>query len=322
MKVVLVYDARAGSPPPRDDLPEDFDAEYDDEATIQALLGAIEACGHEALGLALGESFVHDIRRLAPGIVFNIAEGVRGTSRESIVPAWLDHLGIPYTGSDGLTLAVSLDKALTKTLLAARGLRTPAFRRVRDESELEGMELEFPLFVKPNGEGSSMGVRVSSLVRSTEELKCQVGWILRTYRQDCLVEEFAPGREFCVGILGNEEPQALPIVEIRSAGSFYSYEHKLRHQKELICPAELPPDAASEMLEVGLETYRALRCRDFARVDLKLDAEDRSTLLEINPLPGLSPTYSIFTCQALAGGLAYEELIGRIIELAVRRSQV
>jgi len=320
VKVALVHDGSEAQEC-LGDLPEDFGAEYDEDATIRALLEAIGACGYDAVGVALAADFPQRIARIEPQMVFNIAEGIRGRCRESIVPAWLDHVSIPYTGSDGLTLAISLDKALTKALMVDRGVRTPLFRRVASEAELRGVELEFPLFVKPNGEGSSMGIRRSSLVRSQEELERQANWVLRTYRQDCLVESFAPGREFCVGVLGNEELELLPIAEVRCPDSFYSYEHKLQHEKQLICPAQIGQGLEREMLEMAEIAYRTLGCRDFARVDLKLDAKGLPTFLEINPLPGLSPSYSIFTHQARAGGRTYEKLIGRIVELAFERAE-
>jgi len=316
--VVLAYDGTPDLAEARE-LPEDIGAEHDDERTAQSLIDAIRACGHEASGLLLDERFPSRVRQCKPDLVFNIAEGVRGPTRESIVPAWLDHLGIPYTGSDGLALALSLDKALAKTMAAAQGVRTPAFRRVSSLSELEGISLEFPLFVKPNGEGSSMGVRPGSMVQTPEQLRRQVSWVLSSYRQDCLVEEFAPGREFCVGLLGNEEPQLLPVVEVRSSRPFYSYEDKHAHNKELTCPADLPEGTAGEMGSMALTVFRALGCRDLARVDFKLDASGAATFLEMNPLPGLSPDHSIFPVQARAAGIAYEELVGRIVELAVAR---
>ncbi len=318
MKVVLAYDEPL-SPEAAGHLPEDFGAEYDSARTIEALLESIRACGYEAVGLALSEDFPQQIRRLEPGLVFNIAEGIRGPTRESVVPAWLDHLGIPYTGSDGLTLAVSLDKALTKTLVSGAGLRTPAFRRVRCMADLGTVDLEFPLFVKPNAEGSSMGVRPSSLVETEEQLKGQAAWILQMYREDCLVEEFAPGREFCVGILGNDEAEVFPIVEICSGGNFYPYEKKHGHQRELICPARITPNLAEEMCRAGRQVFKLLGCRDLARVDFKLDNDGRPTFLEINPLPGLSPHYGIFVYQAQ--GLSHEELIGRIIDSALVRTR-
>ena len=317
MRVVLAYDEVAESTP-SEELREDFGAEYDDECTIEALLAAIQRSGHEAVALALEVDFGQQIRRLSPDLVFNIAEGVRGACRESIVPAWLDHLGIPYTGSDGLTLAIGLDKALTKTLAATRGVRTPPFRRVGNLADLETLDLDFPLFVKPNAEGSSMGIRRSSAVRTPEKLRERVAWVLDHYGQDCLIEQFAPGREFCIGILGNGEPALLPIVELRSPGGFYCYEHKSSHRTELRCPAEVSGELDDEMRRMASDAFRVLRCRDLARVDLKLDAAGRPTFLEINPLPGLSPHYGIFPHQARAGGVSYDDLIARVMERAVQ----
>ncbi len=164
-----------------------------------------------------------------------------------------------------------------------------------------------------------MGIRRASLVRTDEELTRQVRWVLDNYGQDCLVEAFAPGREFCVGLLGNGKPEVLPIAEIRTAGDFYSYEDKHEHRKELICPAKISGELAQEMTEMALTVFRLLDCRDLARADLKLDGQGQPAFLEINPLPGLSPYYSIYPQQAEAAGIAFGELIGQIIELACRR---
>ncbi len=319
MKVVLVYDEAPGPEPAGEARPEDSGAEYESKRTIEVLLQAIRACGHKAVGIGLSEDFPRQIRRLDPDLVFNIAEGVRGPARESIVPAWLDHLGIPYTGSDGLTLAMSLDKALTKTLASTAGLRTPAFARVRRLEDLDNLELKFPLFVKPNAEGSSMGIRSTSQVETRDRLRVRVAWILESYEQDCLVEEFAPGREFCLGIIGNEKPRLLPVVEVHSQRNFYPYEEKHNHQRELICPAEITENLADELRWMGLKIFITLACRDLARVDFKLDDDGRPTFLEINPLPGLSPDYGIFPYQAAAAGLSHQELIGQIIDSARQR---
>lgn len=320
MKILLAYDRWSGFSR-HEDVPEDFGAEFDDEKTIQALVQAMRAGGHDAGRLPVDEDFCQRLRESRPDMVFNIAEGTRGPSRESLVPAWLDHAGIPYTGSDGLVLGCTLDKALAKTLVRADGVRTVPFQRVSDPEELNVDRLQFPVFVKPNGEGSSMGIRENSLVESAAELRKRVEWVLRDYQQDCLVEEFAPGREFCVGLLGNEDPEVLPVVEVRSASSFYSYEHKSRHEKELICPADIPEDMKDEMRRMALMTYRSLRCRDLARVDLKLDRNGRPSFLEINPLPGLSPDYSIYPHQGRTAGYSYEQMISRIIESARNRHE-
>lgn len=320
MKVALAHD-RWTEFCPGEAMPEDFGAEFDGEETIESLLEAIRACGHEAEALPVGQNFVRAVPRAGADLVFNIAEGVRGPARESLVPAWLDHLDVPYTGSDGLALGCSLDKALAKTLARAHGVRTVPFHRVGSLSDLEALDLEFPVFAKPNGEGSSMGIRENSLIETPEELTRRVEWLLDHYRQDCLVEEYAPGREFCVGLLGNGELRTLPIVEVRSTNGFYSYEQKSRHNKELICPADVPEELEQEMLRMGRKVFRALRCRDLARVDLKLDREGRPTFLEINPLPGLSPDFSIFPHQARAGGFSFPQLIGHIIDSAIERNR-
>ena len=198
-------------------------------------------------------------------------------------------------------------------------MRTQRFRRVRRPADLSGLDLSFPLFIKPNHEGSSIGIRRSSKVHSRAELDRQVVWTLETYGQDCLVEEFAPGREFCVGILGNDAPHLLPVAEVKAPGEFYCYESKSHHRKEVVCPADIPAETADELRQAGLAMYRALRCRDLARMDFRLDVAGRASFIEINPLPGLASAYSIFPVQALADGIAYDALIGRIIEHAAGR---
>jgi D-alanine-D-alanine ligase len=236
-------------------------------------------------------------------------------------------------------LAVSLDKAMTKMIASANGVRTPAFRRVRSHGELDtllrevtargaagppgpgrdaGLGVRLPLFVKPNAEGSSMGIRRDSLVDTPERLVRQVTWVLGRYA-DCLVEAFAPGREFCVGILGTESPRVFPVLELRAEGGFYAYEDKSTHRKELLCPADIPAPLADEMRRMSQEVFRAIGCRDFARVDLKLDAAGDPTFIEINPLPGLSPYYGVYPQQARADGVSHEQLIGAIIASALQR---
>ena len=299
--------------------PADAGAEYEDERTIEALLGAIAAGGHEALGVVLGPDFGRDISAAKCDLVFNIAEGVQGSSRESLVPAMLEQMGIAYTGSDGLALAVSLDKGLTKRLARSEGIRTPDFRVVRTEAELADLDLEYPLFVKPNAEGSSMGIGAGSRVAGPAELAQRVAYVLAEYRQECLVEVYAPGREFCVGLLGNDPPEVLPIVEVQTETAFYTQAEKSQHHKELRCPADIGKETADEMREMARAIFGLLRCRDLARVDFRLDGEGRPTFLEINPLPGLSPYYSIYPRQAAEAGIGYEELIGRIVEAGIGR---
>jgi len=323
IKIILVYDD-IGKFDQKSSGKVDSTAEFESPETIEALLAAMRAVGHDATGLPLGIDFPQRIYELRPDLVFNIAEGIRGSGRESLVPAWLDHLDIPYTGSDALTLAVSLDKALTKTLVAAHGVRTPAFRCIAHQQDLAELELQFPVFVKPNAQGTSMGIRRSSCVTTPAELEHQVTWVLANYDGDCLIEEYAPGREFCVAILGNTDPQILPVAEVNSEADFLSWEDKNSdhgYRVDLICPARIPVKLIEEMKNMALHVFRITNCRNLARVDFRMDQEGCPTFMEINPLPGLSPSDSMFPIQAEAAGWRYEELIGHIIELAVDRTR-
>ena len=319
MNIALVYD-ETESLPATCRLPEDAGAEYEDPGTILGLEEAITAAGHRATRVPFGEDIAPRLRELAPDLVFNIAEGVRGPVRESLVPGWLDHLGVPYTGSDGLVLGLTLDKAWTKETARSLGIRTPEFRRVESLDDLRGLDLPLPLFVKPNAEGSSMGIRRRSRVDEPGQLEEQVAWVLNEYGQDCLVEAYCPGREYCVALLGNADPAVLPLAEIQCHGEFLSYGDKHDRRNSLVCPAAaVPEETAREMVEAARTLFRRLRCRDLARFDFKLDAEDRPCFIEVNPLPGLSSRHGIFARQALAGGMAYPALIGAIIDLAWRR---
>jgi len=300
-------------------LPNDIGAEYEDAATIAGLRQALEANRHRVTQVPFDGNFFARIDSIRPDIVFNIAEGILGPTRESIVPAWLEHLQIPYTGSNGLTLAITLDKTLAKEIVSNNGIYTPKWERISSVKQLESIDLEYPIFVKPNSEGSSMGIRHASKATTYVELKRQVAWVIGEYRQDCLLEEFAPGREFCVAILGNDEPEVLPIAEIQVAGDFYSYEEKSRHSKEMICPADLPDRINHALSTIGLAIFKAFRCRDLARIDFKMDAHNRPTFLEINPLPGLSRYHGTFPYQAAAAGIEYSDLIERIVQGASER---
>ncbi len=320
MKIIVVYD-NIDAVADKGKLPEDFGAEYDDACAVRGIMNALEDSGHEVESLCLDLNFVKNITALKPDCVFNISEGVRGRGRESLVPAWLDHLGICYTGSDAVTLGVSLDKALTKRLALGVGVRTPDFVVVEHLEQIDDLQLDFPMFLKPVAEGSSMGIRRSSLVENKEELLEVTEWVLSQYRQGCLIEQFLPGREFCVGLVGNRRTEVFPVVEVKFEGGFYSYEQKSEHRKELICPADIPSSLEKEMVQAALTIYSAIGCRDLARVDFKLDSEQRPAFLEINPLPGLAKKYGIFPRQAIASGMDYNKLINNIVELAVKRQK-
>jgi D-alanine-D-alanine ligase len=267
-----------------------------------------------------------------------MVEGTGALSREAQVPALLDMLGLRYTASDVLTLATCLDKARTKEILAFHRIPTPAFRVFHPSADLDdsaASTLTFPLIVKPLHEGSSKGIFERSLVTSRRELDRQINEVLRQYQQPALVEEFLSGREFTVALMGNGPGvEVLPIVEIMldhlppGAKPLYSYEAKWIWDDPaqpidlLHCPAKVTSALQAEVESICQRAYHALRCRDWGRIDVRLDAAGRAHVLEINPLPGIQPdpdAHSSFPLAARTHGLSYAQLIHRVVDLALKR---
>jgi len=316
-------------------LPDDRYAEWDDIHTVKAVERALAVRHQVTLVNADLDAFAI-LRNLRSQIdlVFNLAEGLHGASREGQLPALLDMLEIPYTGSDPLTLGLCLDKRRTKEVLRCNGVPTPRFWIVTALAEIPP-RLPYPLMVKPTLEGSSKGVTDRSLVKNRRELRQQVEWVLTTYRQPVLIEEFLPGREFTVALLGNgPELGTLPIVEINFAtlpegvNPIYSYEAKWLWDREedplqiFTCPANIDPVLQREIEAVSKQAFRALGCRDWCRVDVRLDALGQPQVIELNPLPGILPRpeqNSCFPKAARAAGLSYEELILAVVDTASRR---
>lgn len=304
--------------------PQDANAEFDHDDTIGVIEAAIRAGGHEVTRLGNARNLLTQLHRVKHlDIVFNIAEGDEGRNRESQVPIVLEMLRVPFVGSDGLSLGMTLDKIITKKMLLAEGIPTPRFAEVRDPADAWRVDLRYPLIAKPRCEGSSKGMRKSSLVTTPQELERQTAWLIDTYKQPALVEEFIEGQEFTVAIIGNQPAEAQPVVQIKIEGKldlgrlFYTFEH-IRSGADYVCPA--PIDAAlRERLEtVALQTYRAVDCVDFGRVDIRVDQEGRPYVLEINPLPSLS-TEDVFMYVAKVQGLTYEAIINKILDAALVR---
>lgn len=312
---------------------DDLYAEWDDIHTIRALESALATRHRVSLVEADLDAF-ETYRRLRPDLVFNIAEGLHGVSREAQIPAMLDLLAIPYTGSDPLTLGLCLDKRRTKEILTHHGIATPRFAVVGSLTEIPA-RLRYPLMVKPTLEGSSKGVTDKALVSNRRELVRQLEWLLDTYRQPALIEEFLPGREFTVALIGNGSGlRVLPIVEIdfstlpAGVNPIYSYEAKWLWDQEqdplriFSCPAELEPLLCRQIEELCKSAFRALGCRDWCRIDVRLDALGRPHVIELNPLPGILPRpeqNSCFPKAARAAGLSYDEMILAVVDAAVAR---
>lgn len=314
---------------------DDLYAEWDAADTILALASALESRYEVTLVEAL-EDFPLRIRAARPDLVFNIAEGFHGASREAQVPGILEMLGIPYTGSDPLTLCICLDKARTKELLAYRGVSTPAFAVVEEHAEIgAATEIPLPAMVKPLFEGSSKGIRDDQLVRDRKSLEDRVRRVLSSYRQPALVEAFLPGREFTVAVLGNGAGlRVLPPVEIRfdvfppGANPIYSWEAKWvwdRPEAPLQvfeCPARLSEADRLSIEDLCRRAARVLRLRDWARLDVRLDAEGVPNILEVNPLPGILPNPADNSCYpkaARAAGMDYRAMILAVAQAACQR---
>ena len=314
---------------------DDTFAEFDAPSTISAIRTALLNRCDSVEVVEADEDAYEKLRRGNFDFAFNIAEGVRGEAREAQIPAMLEMLGIPYSGSGVTTLAITLDKRRTKEVLEANGIRTPRFQLLQSADDLKP-DLKFPLFLKPNGEGSSRGITAKSLVSSNEELEEVVSEMVATYRQPVLVEEYLTGREFTVGLLGNP-PEVLPIVEVSFEGlpegapKFDCYEVKWIYDSldagydTTVCPADLDDDLRSRIAEAATRAFEALEVRDLCRLDLRLDGEGEPSVFDVNALPGLIPDpaeNSRFPKAAYASGRSYEELIGEVFDAALAREGI
>lgn len=304
-------------------------AEFDSPVTVEAIKKALLNHCDEVVVIEADENAYEAIKAENPEFVFNIAEGIRGEAREAQIPAMLEMMGIPYSGSGVETLAITLDKRRTKEVLLANGINTPKYTTLRSGEEMLN-SLRYPLFVKPNFEGSSRGITASSLVRSEEELRMVAREIIQRYQQPALVEEYLPGREFTVALLGNL-PEVLPIVEVyfdslpEGVPRFDSYEVKWVYDSNYDttrCPADLNLKLKGKIEETSKRTFEVLEVKDLCRIDLRLDAKGEPSVLDVNALPGLIPDpreNSRFPKAAYAAGYAYEELIGAIFSSARKR---
>lgn len=323
MKIGMTYDLR------QEYLDQGYSeedaAEFDAEVTIRGLEEAIQACGHETERIGNGMSLC---KRLVAGdrwdLVFNIAEGIYGRSREAQVPSLLELYQIPYTLSDPLVCAVTLDKAITKTIVRASGYNTPNYFVLHDLSEISQVNLRYPLFAKPLAEGTGKGIAANSRIASPDGLMQVCQNLLVMYKQPVLVEEYLPGREYTVGVIGNgSEARVLGTMEVilrePEKGTIYSYEAKENWQ-HLVAYSTPRPGLALDIVEaLALGSYLALECRDAARIDIRLDAAGDPSFMELNPLPGLNPIHSDLPMIAYRAGLTYNDLIRAILNSAIRR---
>ena len=328
------------------DAPADAGAEFDRRETIQAIQDAIESDGHETVFLPADASLTYTLREVRPDICFNICEGHFGDAREAQVPAILEMLRVRYTGSKVLTLALALDKPMTKRILTYHDLPTPEFQSFERVDEPLGPEMRFPLFVKPSREGTGMGVTAKSIVHNEAELREQIAHIIKKYKQTALVERYIEGREVTVGLVGNligpvsrrlpnneNAPRIqaglrfFPPLEVdlnpyKETDAVYSNRLKvdLADQLNYLCPAPLDDEMVDELNWLTAAVFRVTGALDVSRVDYRLDADDnwKPYILEINPLPGLSAV-SDLVIEAASEGVAHTHLVNMILDTALER---
>ncbi len=347
MRVGLTFNMRKASGQPEEDDPDlslslapgiaglDNFAEWDDEQTVNDLIETIGKY-HEVIPIEANMDAYEKLRRSRPDLVFNLAEGYHGVSRESLIPAMLEMLRIPYTGSDPLTLGLCLDKSRAKEILAYHRVPTAKFS-VLKAWPLNGQlrHMDYPMFVKPISEGSSKGIWMDAIVKDRTALKKTVEKVWNTYDQPAIVEEFMSGREFTVAMLGNGPAlRMLPIVELsfeclpEGAPPVYSYEAKwlwdsADSQLEIYrCPAAVDEKLQEKIETICKKAFNVLGCRDLCRIDVRVDAGGEPNILELNPLPGLIKDPNIHSCYpkaAYTAGMTFDELILAIIEAARTR---
>lgn len=325
------------------DAPPDAGAEFDGIDTIRAIQAAIESDGHLTSFLPADSNFPERVKQFFPDICFNIAEGTGGDAREAQVPALLEMLHVPYTASRVLTNALSLDKTMTKRVWRDHGLPTAAFQEFVTGDEPVSDQLSYPLFTKPAREGTGMGMGENSIVYDEAQLRRRVRYLIDTYRQPALVEEFLPGREFTVGVLGRTDAarfslrpelydqdgfHRFPVLEVDNSRSItpgvYGNVAKTLHPGDegipmFICPAQIEPKLAAKLQNLAIQGHLAVGAVDVSRVDIRMDAAGEPRLIEINTLPGLSPGFSDLCVIGEAEGLTYTDLILEILYLGASR---
>ncbi|MDD5704910.1 MAG: D-alanine--D-alanine ligase [Kiritimatiellae bacterium] len=301
-------------------------AEMDKPDTIAGIEQAIRKLGHSTVRIGSAAQLV---KALAAGerwdLVFNIAEGLYGRGREALVPALLDAYRIPYTFSDPVVLALTLDKAITKTIVSAAGLATAPFQEIRAPDDIAAIALPYPIFLKPVAEGTGKGISARSRVTTPAELRTVALELLSRFRQTVLAETFLPGREFTVGLAGDgAAAEALGVIEVNftrptETSDIYSYETKADYETRVTY--SVPTDTTGrKAAELALAAWRVLGCRDAGRVDIRCDAAGRPNFIEVNPLAGLNPTHSDLPILCRLHGIAYDDLIARIVASAIRRT--
>lgn len=291
------------------------------DATVKAIEDAIKFNGHKVTMIPASIHMLSEIEKIGGiDLIFNACTGINNKREQANVVAMLEVLGIPFVGSSLSTQIVGLHKALSKRVFRSVGVPTANFQVFHNGKEILDKSLKFPLMVKPEHEGSSLGITSDSVVFNDDELYDRVNYTIKEFAQSALVEEFVTGREFTIGVLGTEDPQVLPIIEILydNEDGFYTVDIKAQDQAGQVCPANLSEEKTEELAEYALRAYKALGCSELARLDVRMDKYENPYFIEINTLPGMQPVYSDFPKMAKAAGYNYNELIEELIQEALK----
>jgi len=318
MIVGITYDIKTDWVPGAAD-PVDTNAEFDRPQTIDKIIEALEAGGHTVKRIGNAQRVLEQIDDLDVDIVFNVCEGRKGRNRESEAPILLEMKGIPFVGSDALTLGLTLDKILAKRMFISEGIPTPRFFNALKTDDLkEKNTIGYPLIVKTRFEGTSKGLNENSRVEDLEGLQRQVKLVNDVYDQPAVVEEFIRGTEFTVPVVGNGNPQAMPVIQVSIDGKtdlgdeIFTFERTSGDSVQYICPARIPEKLSKQVQELAVKVYRSVECRDMGRVDFRIDEEGNPYVLEINPLPSFDER-DVFNVFPQAMGSTYNDIINRIL---------
>jgi len=321
MKIAVLANLKKDVPLIKEHPPDDeYWDDLDDVSTLKAILRALRAGGHRVKYIVPNVNLIRHLLNYKPDCCFNLCEGHFGASREAQVPAILDMLRLPYTGSGVLGMSLAHNKSIAKKVFRREGIPTAPFFVVEHPRHLPAFDIPFPLFVKPAHEGTSIGINENAVVQDREALLRQVEWVWSKVRSPVLVEKYISGREFTVSILGDE---VLPVIEIHTPTGYYS-----NRQKEIdpagvtrVCPAPLPHEKLEQVQQIAHAAMHHLELLDFCRVDMRMDSAGSLFVLEVNPLPLLQPDAqeASFVASALAAGYSYQDMVNRILAISAGR---
>lgn len=334
MNIIFLYNVRHDYKDSTD-YRKQLERDFDDPVTTKWQIHHLKSLGFNVIPVEANEKAYFKLFRLRSKVdlVFNVAEGIYGKDRELQLPAILEMLQIPYTGSSPLTHAFSLNKAKAKEIFLANNIPTADFQTIDKPNFILKKTLKFPLIVKPVAEGSSMGITNDSVVYDLFSLKKQVKKILNIFNEPALIEPFLEGREFSIAMLGNP-PVILPIIESnhkilpKKYLPFDSYEVKWFFEEEghsdyLICPAKIDKKLEIKLKNICYKVWESLNVLDWCRIDIRCDQNENPYVLEINSPAGITPpevtTTSYFPLAARAAGIDYKNLLNKIIQTALRR---